>query len=87
MDAHRVSSICLTILEAGADDAVICDLHESASDLHRLVSSGVPVTYVGGGRDVDPSVDVVGIDNTSAAREVARYLVGRDLPAASSAST
>ena len=52
----RLSGVCLSILGAGADGAIICDLHESARDVHRLVSSGIPVTYIGGGHgSIDPS--------------------------------
>jgi LacI family transcriptional regulator len=74
----RLSSVCLSILGAGADGAIICDLHESARDVHRLVTSGIPVTYVGGGHGVDRSVDRIGIDNAAAAREVGLRLAGRD---------
>jgi LacI family transcriptional regulator len=74
----KLSSVCLSILGAGADGAIICDLHESARDVHRLVSSGIPVTYVGGGHGVDRSVDRVGIDNVAAAREVGLRLAGRE---------
>ena len=74
----RLSGVCLSILGAGADGAIICDLHESARDVHRLVSNGIPVTYVGGGHGVDRSVDRVGIDNVAAAREVGLRLAGRD---------
>jgi LacI family transcriptional regulator len=76
-DPGRLSSVCLSILGAGADGAIICDLHESARDVHRLVSSGIPVTYVGGGHGVDRSVDRVGIDNVAAAREVGLRLASR----------
>lgn len=74
----RLSGVCLSILGAGADGAIICDLHESARDIHRLVSSGIPVTYIGGSHGVDPSVDRVGIDNVAAAREVGLRFAGRD---------
>jgi LacI family transcriptional regulator len=74
----RLNSVCLSILGAGADGAIICDLHESASDVHRLVSSGIPLTYNGGGHGVDRSDDRVGIDNVGAAREVGLRLAGRD---------
>jgi DNA-binding LacI/PurR family transcriptional regulator len=77
-EPDRLSSVCLSILGAGADGAIICDLHESARDVHRLVSRGIPVTYVGGGHGVDRSVDRVGIDNVAAAREVGLRLAGRD---------
>jgi Transcriptional regulators len=73
----RLSSVVLSILGAGADGAIICDLHESARDVHRLVSSGIPVTYIGGGHGVHRSVDRVGIDNVAAAREVGLRLAGR----------
>lgn len=74
----RLSSVCLSILGAGADGAIICDLHESAREVHRLVSSGIPVTYIGGGHGVHRSVDRVGIDNVAAAREVGLRLAGRN---------
>lgn len=75
---EKLHDSCTAILEAGADGAVICDLHELSNDVRLLVSRGVPVTYVGHAASIDELVDRVGIDDFAAASRASGYLAVRD---------
>lgn len=77
-ETRKLHNTCTAILETGADGSVICDLHKLSDDVRLLVSTGVPVTYVGSGVNVDEFVDRVSIDNVEAARRATDYLAVRD---------
>lgn len=76
-ETEKLHDSCIAILETGADGAVICDQRELSREMRILVSSGVPVTCVGGGGGVDDSVDRVGIDNVAAAKQASLHLASR----------